>query len=228
MNRLFDDKVAISPAYQHDGEKHGEAWKRKIRAYWISKCPDSLPLLDYAESQDDNAFSIEDIVNEAGTCRWMIDANVRRLGEVLWGFMNTCLMGKAHEIWEGADPLNGFDAWRRVVQHIHQGANVRLGNLRRLVKNPPKINKLEDISAGITRFEAIMKDYELASGAPPKGIELKNDFLKTLPNEVRELLMWRATDVKESFNTLVAHVRSTASSIYVLFAETYGRAAVRG
>ena len=39
MNRLFDDKVAISAAYQYDGEKQGEAWKRKIRAYWILKAP---------------------------------------------------------------------------------------------------------------------------------------------------------------------------------------------
>ena len=139
MNRLFDDKVAISASYQYGGEKQGEAWKRKIRAYLISKCPDALPLLDYAESRDNGALSIENIVNEANSCRWMIDINVRRLGEVLWGSMNTCLTGKAHEIWEGADPLNGFDAWRRFVQHIHQGANVRLGTPRRLVKNPPKI-----------------------------------------------------------------------------------------
>ena len=38
MNKLFDDKVAISAGFGYDGEKHGETWKRKIRGYWISKC----------------------------------------------------------------------------------------------------------------------------------------------------------------------------------------------
>ena len=127
MARLFDDKVAMSVAYQYDSEKNGEAWKRRVKAYWISKCPDALPLLDFAEGKDDHHVTVDDMRTEAGECKWMIDVNVQRLGEILWGFMNTCLSGKAHEIWEGADPLNGFGAWRRVLQHFHQGANVAWG-----------------------------------------------------------------------------------------------------
>ena len=203
----------MSEAYQYDGTKNGDSWKRKVKSYWISKCPDALPLLDYAESLDDSTLPLNVMVKEADSCRWMIDINVKRLSEVIWGFMNTCLTGRAHEIWEGADPLNGFDAWRRIVHHIHKGAQVRLGTLRRLVKNPPMIKRLEDISEGVVHFEAIMKNYRLAGGSPPEGVELKNDFLETLPSNIRELLMWRATEVNESFEAFTRHVCTTANSI---------------
>ena len=81
------------------------------------------------------------------------------------------------------------------------------------MKNPPKIARLEDIDSGIARFESIMRDYRTAGGSPPEGIELKNDFLETLPGEIREGLMWRATEVHETFGQFVMHVRNTANSI---------------
>ena len=46
MSRMFDDRIAMSEAYQYDGTKNGDSWKRKVKSYWISKCPDALPLLD--------------------------------------------------------------------------------------------------------------------------------------------------------------------------------------
>ena len=143
----------------------------------------------------------------------MTEINVKRLGEIIWGFLNACLTATARTCFEGADALNGFDAWRRVVHHIHQGANVRLGTLRRLVKNPPQIRRIEDIDQGIVHFEAIMKDYKAAGGSPPEGIELKNDLLETLPGEIREGLMWSATEIHENFGQFTAHVRSTANAI---------------
>ncbi len=213
LNRLFDDKIAISVGFTYDGEKHGEAWKRKVRGYWIAKCPDILPILNYAEDLDSEELTVDALLHEAGSYRWMTEINVKRLGELIWGFLNACLSDKARTCFEGADPLNGFDAWRRVVQHIHQGANVRMGALRRLVKNPPQILKMEDIDQGIVKFEAIMKDYRSAGGTPPCGAELKNDLLETLPMEIREGLMWRATEVHETFGQFTAHVRSTANAI---------------
>ena len=141
LNRLFDDKVALSAGFGYDGEKHGETWKRKIRGYWISKCPDILPILNHVEDMDTEEITTEDLKAEANSYRWMTEINIKRISEILWGFLNTCLSGKARTCFEGADMCNGFDAWRRVVQQIHQGANVRLGTLRRLVKSPPQIAK---------------------------------------------------------------------------------------
>ena len=189
MNKLFDDKMALSNGFTYDGERNGEAWKRKIRGYWIAKCPDILPILKHAEDLEDIELTPDALEREASSCKWMTELNTRRLSEVVWGFLNTCLQDKARTCFEGADVLNGFDAWRRIVRHVHQGANVRLGTLRKAVKNPPKIARLEDIDSGITRFENIMRDYRTAGGSPPEGVELKNDFLETLPGEIREGLM---------------------------------------
>ena len=103
----------------------------------------------------------------------MGELNVRRLSELVWGFLNSCLTGKAREEFDGADILDGVDGWRLVIQHIFQGAQTRKGLLRKSVKNPPAISKLEDVPSGITRFASIMKAYTGAGGSPPEGHELK-------------------------------------------------------
>ena len=224
LNRLFDDKIAVSESYRYDGEKAGEAWRRRVRGYWISRCPDLLPILDFAESFDDQELTIETLAREASSYRWMTELDIKRLGELIWGFLNTCLHGKAHECFESTPELHGFDAWRRIIQHIHQGAEIRLGTLRRAVKHPPAIARLEDVATGITRFEGIIKAYRDAGGTAPHEVELKNDLLETLPDVIREQLMWRATQVKEPYSAFVAHVKSTASAI--LFHRGKGRSSV--
>jgi hypothetical protein len=214
LSKLFDDKVAMSEDYRFDGVKGGDSWRKKVRGYFISKLPEMRPILLYSESMGHDVFTNEMLVAEASTCRWMTESNVERLSEVLWGFLNTCLKDKAKEEFEAAEELDGFDAWRRVVQHIWQGANVRQGLLRKAVKNPPAIKSLEDVSTGITRFEQIMKAYKDAGGVPPTGQELKNDFMDTLPEAFREQLFHRFTTVPdESFSNFVEHVRITAQSI---------------
>ena len=82
---------------------------------------------------------------------------------------------KAHDYSEAATELNGFDGWRRIVHQTHQWANTRRGTLRRIVEKMPQITRLEDIDAGILRFEAIMRDYAKAGGVVPTGPGLKDD-----------------------------------------------------
>ena len=81
LNRLFDDKIAISVGFTYDGEKHGEAWKRKVRGYWIAKCPDILPILNYAEDLDSEELTVDALLHEAGSYRWMTEINVKRFGD---------------------------------------------------------------------------------------------------------------------------------------------------
>ncbi len=108
LNRIFDDKVALSAGFGYDGEKHGETWKRKIRGYWISKCPDILPILNHVEDMDTEEITTEDLKAEANSYRWMTEINIKRISEILWGFLNTCLSGKARTCFEGADMCNEF------------------------------------------------------------------------------------------------------------------------
>ena len=213
MSKLFDDKVALSTAYSYDGGAHGDHWRRKVRGYWVSKCPALLPILNWAESMDGDEITLELLQDEAKSCRWMTEVNIERAGEIIWGFLNICLHDRAHTCLEGADMLNGFEGWRLVVQHIHQGRKVHKATLRKLVKNPPNINKLEDVAMGITHFENIMKDYKAAGGQLPDEIELKEDLVNTLPQEIRENLLWRASREDETFNAFKNHVKTTANSV---------------
>ena len=39
LEKLFDDKVALSAEYAYKGGNGGEQWRVRVRGYWISKCP---------------------------------------------------------------------------------------------------------------------------------------------------------------------------------------------
>ena len=69
LNRIFDDKVALSTSYAYDGSSHGEQWRRKVRGYWVSKCPALLPILNWAEEVDEQEITVETLKHEASTCR---------------------------------------------------------------------------------------------------------------------------------------------------------------
>ena len=97
MSKLFDDRVAMSDDYRFDGVKGGDAWLKKIRGYFVSKCPEIKPILEYAEQMGHESFTNDALVAEANTYRWMTETNIRRLSEVLCGFLDTCLKEKGKE-----------------------------------------------------------------------------------------------------------------------------------
>ena len=181
-----------------------------MRGYFISKYQGLLAPLDWAEGQDETEITLVNITEQANN--WMLDHGAGELSGLIWGFLNTCLRGAAHSVLEGADMMNGLDAWRLVVQHIHSGRNVRLAQLRKLVRQPKPITKLEDVAAGITRYEKVLKDFEAAGGTPPGEQEKKSDLTESLPSECREALEWRSTNT-ESYMSYRNHVKSTVSSI---------------
>ena len=49
FGRIFDDKIASNILYAYDGIKEGEKWIKKTRGYFMTKCPELKPILDYVE-----------------------------------------------------------------------------------------------------------------------------------------------------------------------------------
>ena len=47
--RLFDDKLANTPAFGYNGSKGGMDWKHKVHSYFISNVPALLGLLAWAQ-----------------------------------------------------------------------------------------------------------------------------------------------------------------------------------
>ena len=75
----------------------------------------------------------------------MTELDVRRASHAVWGSLGLCLKGEATKLYELAPELNGFEAWRLIVQDIQQSKKIQLGTLRRAIRNPAPIKRLEDV-----------------------------------------------------------------------------------
>ena len=153
FGRIFDDKIASNILYAYDGIKEGEKWIKKTRGYFMTKCPELKPILDYVEGMSEATLTVEHVIDEAAKGKWMTELDMRGLGQAIWGFLNTCLSGAARACFEAADELNGFDAWRLVALHIRRSQRIHASHRRRVAKNPPKIPTLQHVSAGLMHFQ---------------------------------------------------------------------------
>ena len=102
-------------------------------------------------------------------------------------------------MFKGAEPLNGIDAWRRLVRYIEHGKAIRLETLRREIKSIHlrQIPSLEKVEEGVAEFDNILQEYVLAGGTAPTKAERKSDLLAILPGDLRETLLWKASDESE-------------------------------
>ncbi len=83
LNRIFDNKVAQDPDFKYDGEKSGDTWVKKVRGHLVSQCSEIAPILDFAESLDDEVLTLTRLQAEANTYRWTTELNIVKLGDKL-------------------------------------------------------------------------------------------------------------------------------------------------
>ena len=145
VHRLFDDKVALSESYTFKGGSaaDGDSWRKKVRGYFISKCSDLKPILNWVESKDAEEITAK-AVNDAAM-EWMIQYGVHDLSHAIWGFLTLCVHGEARDVFDDADEGDGLNGWRLIVKDIHKGRWVRQAQFRKLVRNPSHISKVEDV-----------------------------------------------------------------------------------
>ena len=212
LDKLFDDKAATSSAHAYAGDvNEGVKWRRTVRGYFISRNRVLAPILDFVESFELREVTMESMEAQCIAEGWMID-DLDRLGEVLWGFLNTCLRGTAKETFELADDLDGFNAWRRVVQDIRKSRNIRLAQTRRAVRNPPSVKDVGHIAQAVKNFDAIHKAYREAGGTIHDAQEKKLDLLESMPKEIRSQLQWRMK-LPEGYEEFRDMLVSTADDI---------------
>ena len=89
---------------------------------------------------------------------------------------------------------------------------IRMAQLGELVRNQPSIPKTEDVANGILRFEKNIREYVNSGGERPSDQEMKSDFMDTLPQEIRENVVWRLPS-DEPFSAFRDHVRASANDI---------------
>ena len=94
----------------------------------------------------------------------------------------------------------------------NRGKNLRLAGLRRAVRKPEAISRLEGVHAGIVRFDTAIKKLHEAGGTVPSQQELKQDLLDILPSELRESLLWRA-EMPGGYPAFREHVVTKAAEV---------------
>ena len=192
---LFDDKLTNQASFGFDGQKGGLAWKTKLGNYFISKCPALKQILAWAERYNGETISFE-LLEKATFGTAMTADLLESANGQLWGFMSNAVSAEADTIFKGADDLNGFDAWRRLIRYITHGASIKLEMMRTEMKHSyaKPIKNVETVAIGIAEFELRYKEYGEAGGTLPTDQGQKADLPNILPAELREGLLWRATD----------------------------------
>ena len=194
---LFDDKLALTEEYRFNGVKGGPAWKGKLERYFISKAPVLQEILLWAEEGDAETITMEKFKEAVGNK--LTEEQVIVVNAAIWGFLSSSVSGSAETMFKGAKPLNGIDAWRRLVRYIEHGKAIRLETLRREIKmlHLRQISSLEKVEEGVAEFDNTLQEYVLAGGTAPTKAERKSDLLAILPGEMRETLLWKASDDSE-------------------------------
>ena len=92
--KLLDDKIAGTEAFKFAGGQGaaGEKWRKTIRGYVGTKCKMLLLAMDWAEGFD--SIEINGVHVHEQIKLWMTELDILRLGEVLWGFLNICLLAR--------------------------------------------------------------------------------------------------------------------------------------
>ena len=210
--RLFEDKMTSHEGFQFDGQKGGDRWKGKLERYFISKVPALKAILKWAEKEDMDVVT-EDLLE--GAVGHAIKLEHREvMNSEIWGFLSNCVSGEAETIFKRADSLNGLDAWRRIIRHIDHGRSIRLEALRTEVRSLhlKPIKNLESVALGIAEFENKITEYVEAGGRKPDDKEMKDDLLALLPGDLRENLLWHATDPGD-FATFRNMVQAQAAKV---------------
>ena len=223
QTRIFEDKMALDIMYKYDGSKGGDEWRRRTHGYFIGCCPSFRPLLWWAEQHDARAFSLSELKKAQDDQEFMVEEDAVVLSGHIWRFLRTCLHGGAAQVLESCgEDLNGLEVWRRLVYRIEQGREQRVEDLRELIDKPPKIPNLVAVPAAIDAYDKLIKEYTSATNGSenvPDGT-LKRSFEKSLPQDLREALMWRGVDPHISYEAYKEHVRTTAMRIIKLRGQT--------
>ena len=167
--KLFDDKIPTYEEYRYNGVKGGDKWRLKVRGYWLSKCPQLLPVLNFVERAEDRITRelLEHLVGP--TSGVMSDVSIQELttlSALVYGFLNTATHGDADDLMISVPELEGFEAWRVLCRHIDSGRTIRLDALRRRMRRPAPIRALTEVPQGVLRFSNLYREAKSSRRSP--------------------------------------------------------------
>ncbi len=76
-----------------------------------------------------------------------------------------------------------------------------------------QIRNLEGVAIGLAEFENKLQEFADLGGQTPGDADKKSDLLAILPQEMKELMIWRATDPDESYQNFRDRVQTQTAQI---------------
>ena len=148
--RLIDEKVNRPPVF--DGNrKEVRGWSRSVKAYLDSKYPGFRKMLTIIERAD--AASNDQDLTQSGW-KWALAAN-----KSLYNMLISYTKGEAQIMLENSDPEQGFECWRKLIQHYDpQGGDNELTNINVLL-SVPRCKRLNDIIKTVEAWEREWAQY---------------------------------------------------------------------
>ena len=130
MTRLFEEKTAKDAQFQYDGETKGASWRSDTFDYFISRCPDAQPWLEWAERK--GAEEITDVAmnEEKRDSTLMTELNPYVISHHIWGFLQHSLSGAARQTFKNTKRRDGLNVWRLLVLEVNSQTHCRRHGLR--------------------------------------------------------------------------------------------------
>ena len=149
--RLIDEKVNRPPIF--DGNrKEIRGWSRSVKAYLDSKYPGFRKILTIIERANARSND-QDLVNSGW--KWALAAN-----KSLYNMLISYTKGEAQIMLENSDPDEGFECWRKLIQHYDpQGGDNELTTINTLL-SVPRCKRLNDIITTVEAWEREWAQYQ--------------------------------------------------------------------
>ncbi len=110
-SRVFEEKTAKESMFQYDGVNRGTTWRSDVFDYFISKCPDGMPWLEWAEKRGAVEVTNEAIDAKKLSGKLMTEINPYVFSHHVWGFLQLCLTGAARQTFKNTAKRDGLNVW---------------------------------------------------------------------------------------------------------------------
>ena len=149
--RLIDEKVNRPPVF--DGNrKEIRGWTRSVKAYLDSKYPGFRKMLTVIERAETRSNEYD--LTQSGW-KWALPLN-----KSLYNMLISYTKGEAQIMLENCNPDEGFECWRKLVQHYDpQGGDNELTTINTLL-SVPRCKRLNDIIKTVEAWEREWAQYQ--------------------------------------------------------------------
>ena len=190
-SKLFECKFKDElPRY--DGRKEGVSWRKKVRNFLTSRCPDMAEALNKAERSTSIPHGSLDNEFTAG------GASVAVLDALLWGFLNTNLTDDAWNILDvvsGAEGhTRGLEVWRRLCDDIVNKSSAERLLMEDHILRPAPCKGIEDVMSRIDSWDVERQAWVRSGGRILDEYELVSIIITMLPPSLKQKAIFDMPD----------------------------------